>query len=145
MAVAPAERDAKLGSGWRKSADTAWTTSGDANGFHVLAAAANTGYTWRAVASLSEPGFEADQWIGNACLSGSGRKLAVVYAPRTFTNEERLFDRGGFTAVVDLLSGTVVKLPVMSSLAYFSPGCGAGTTAVLSQFGGWPGRPGCCR
>jgi hypothetical protein len=140
MAVAPAARDAVLGSGWRKSTDIAWTTSGDANGFHILAAAADTGYTWRAVASLSEPGFETDQWIGNACLSGSGRRLAVVYAPRTFTNEERLFDRGGFAAVVDLVSGTVVKLPVMSSLAYFSPGCGAGSTAVLSQFGGVAGQ-----
>lgn len=140
MAVAPAERDGALGPGWKSSADIAWTTSGDANGFHVLAADARTGYTWRAVASLSEPGFEADQWIGNACLSGSGRRLAVVYAPRTFTNEERLFDRGGFTAVVDLVSGRVTKVPVMSSLAYFSPGCGAGDTAVVSQFGGVAGR-----
>ena len=53
------------------------------------------------MATLSEPGFDVDQWIGNACLTGSGRRLVVVYGPRTFTNRADLFDRGGFTAVVD--------------------------------------------
>jgi hypothetical protein len=75
-------------------------------------------------------------WIGNACLTGSARRLVVTYGPRTFTNDADLFDRGGFTAVVDLRSGAVTKLPVRSSLAYFSPGCGTGEKAVVSQFGG---------
>ncbi|GIJ79111.1 SGNH/GDSL hydrolase family protein [Micromonospora phaseoli] len=134
--VDPDRRDTLLAKGWRSSQDVAWTTFGDAEGFHVLAADARTGYTWRTVTSLAEPGFDADQWIGNACLTGSGRRLVVVYAPRTFTNDADLFDRGGFTAVVDLRSGAVRKLPVQSSLAYFNPGCGAGETAVVTQFGG---------
>jgi hypothetical protein len=134
--VDPARRDATLQPGWRTSEDIAWTTSGDGAGFHVLVATARTGYSWRTVASLGEPGFDADQWIGNACLTGSGRRLVVVYAPRTFTNKADLFDRGGFTAVVDLQTGAVTKLPVLTSLAYFNPGCGTAETAVLTQLGG---------
>ncbi|NLT55498.1 MAG: hypothetical protein GXX79_13250 [Actinomycetales bacterium] len=37
--VVPAdERDAVLGKGWESSADVAWTSVGDATGFHVLVA-----------------------------------------------------------------------------------------------------------
>lgn len=128
--------DSALAPGWRTSSDVAWTTAGDATGFHVLVATARSGYAWRTAATLSEAGFDADQWIGNACLTGSGRRLVVVYAPRTFTNEANLFDRGGFTAVVDLQTGQVRKVAVLSSLAYFNPGCGTGETAVVAQFGG---------
>lgn len=134
--VDPQRRDSALTPRWRSSTDVAWTTSGDANGFHVFAAEAKTGYQWRTVTSLSEPGFEADMWIGNACLTGSGRRLVVVYAPRTFTNDGDLFDRGGFTAVVDISTGQVHKLPVLSTLAYFNPGCGAGERAVVTQLAG---------
>ncbi|WP_158848069.1 golvesin C-terminal-like domain-containing protein [Saccharothrix deserti] len=133
--VPPDKRTEVLGKNWRESADVAWTTSGDADGFHLLAARAADGYAWRTVATLSEPGFDVDQWIGNACATGSGRRLVVVYAPRTFTNETDLFDRGGFTATVNLDSGAVTKLPVQSSLAYYNPGCGAGETAVITQDG----------
>ncbi|MEU9832005.1 hypothetical protein AB0D67_10755 [Streptosporangium sp. NPDC048047] len=134
-ALAEDRRDALLGGGWRRSADLAWTTSGDGDGLHVLVAGEREGYAWRTVATLSEPGFEADQWIGNACLTGSGRRIVVVYAPRTFTNKEGLSARGGFTAVVDLETGAVRKLAVRASLAYFNPGCGAGESAVLAQEG----------
>lgn len=132
-ALAEDERDAYIGTGWSSSADLAWTTSGDATGFHVLVAEAADGYAWRTVASLSEPGFDADMWIGNVCLTASGERMVVVYAPRTFTNRPDLSARGGFTAVVDVATGAVTKLPVTSTLAYYSPGCGAGETAVVSQ------------
>jgi hypothetical protein len=133
--VAPAKRDEVIGKDWQKSSDVAWTTSGDADGFHILAARAHDGYAWRTVTTLSEPGFDVDQWIGNACATGSGKRLVVVYAPRTFTNKPDLFDRGGFTATVDLETGAVVKLPVQSSLAYYNPGCGTGEKAVVTQEG----------
>ncbi|TWP52904.1 SGNH/GDSL hydrolase family protein [Lentzea tibetensis] len=131
----PSKRDELLGKDWEKSNDRAWTTSGDADGFHVMVADAATGYTWRTAASLSEPGFDADQWVGNACVTESGKRAVVVYAPRIFTNREQLAARGGFSAVVDLDSGAVTKLPVRSSLAYFNPGCGTGEQAVLTQEG----------
>ncbi|KJK47942.1 hypothetical protein UK23_18665 [Lentzea aerocolonigenes] len=129
----PAKRDELLGKDWQKSTDIAWTTTGDATGFHVLAARASDGYAWRTITSLAEPGFEADQWIGNACATASGKKLVVTYAPRTFTNKVELFERGGFTATVDLETGAVKKLPVHSTLAYYSPGCGNGESAVITQ------------
>ncbi|GLL05093.1 hypothetical protein GCM10017581_068400 [Dactylosporangium matsuzakiense] len=132
--VPAADRDQVLPRGWRSSDDRMMITSGDAAGLHVLVADQSAGYTWRTVATLAEPGFDADQWIGNACVTGSGRRAVVAYAPRTFANDAGLFDRGAFTAVVDLQTGAVAKLPSLSTLAYFSPGCGAGETAVLTRF-----------
>ncbi|MEO6088665.1 MAG: hypothetical protein ABIQ18_36700 [Umezawaea sp.] len=135
-AVQQGKRDELLGKGWQLSDDRVWTTSGDANGLHVLVADAKTGYAWRTAATLRQgPVGEVDQWIGNACATESGQRLVVVYAPRSFTNTGELFDRGGFTAVVDLNSGEVRDLPVRTSLAYFNPGCGTGERAVLTQAG----------
>jgi hypothetical protein len=125
-----------LGGDWNKSADRAWTTSSDAEGFHILVADKKDGYTWRTAASLAEPGFDADMWIGNVCLTGSGRRAVAAYAPRTFTNKPELMARGAFAAVVDLDTGKVTKLKRQVSLAYFSPGCGLGETAVFTQLGG---------
>jgi hypothetical protein len=133
-AVPPQDRDRVLPSGWRQADDRIVLTSGDAAGLHLLVAEQRTGYTWRTVATLHEPGFDTDRWIGNACVTGSGRNAVVAYAPRTFTNDESLFDRGAFTAVVDLTSGAVTRLATSSTLAYFSPGCGAGDTAVVTRF-----------
>lgn len=133
--VDPRLRDDVLPAGWRTSRDLAWTTDGDSTGFHLLVADAASGYTWRTAATLAEPWLETDRWIGNACLTESGTKAVVVYAPRHFTNRAHLFDRGAFAAVVDLVSGAVTKLDVTVSLAYYDPGCGAGETAVLTQSG----------
>jgi hypothetical protein len=133
--VDPQIRDRVLPAGWRSSTDMAWTTSGDATGFHVLIAEARTGYTWRTAATLAEPWIETDQWVGNVCVTGSGQRAVVVYAPRHFTNRAHLFDRAAFAAVVDLVSGAVTKLDVSVSLAYYNPGCGVGETAVWTQSG----------
>ncbi|MET7748062.1 hypothetical protein [Micromonospora sp. NPDC005367] len=139
--MAPAERDRVIGTGWHSSPDRAWTTAGDAEGFHVLVAEAADGYTWHRIATLRENGFDTDRWIGNACVTGSGRRVVVVYAPRTFTNKAELSARGGFTAIVDLATGAVTKLSVTTSLAYFNPGCGAGEAVALTQEGD-EARPG---
>ncbi len=130
------DRASVLGKAWKSSKDRAWTTSGDVSGFHVLVADAASGYAWRTAATLSEPGFDADSWIGNACVTGSGTRAVVVYAPRTFTNKPELMARGAFTAVVDLISGDVTKLQLQVSLSYYNPGCGADESAVLTQGGG---------
>ncbi|MEI5098018.1 hypothetical protein RB200_04390 [Streptomyces sp. PmtG] len=136
VAIPAGERAALLGQDWRTSGDTAWTTTSDANGFHLLTAREKEGYAWKTTASLSEPGFDADAWIGNACVTGSGKRAVVVYAPRTFTNKPQLMARGAFTAVVDLATGRVAKVPLRASLSYYNPGCGVGETAVLTQSGG---------
>jgi hypothetical protein len=129
------DRDGVLGSGWRSSDDLAWTLSGDATGLHVLTARASKGYAWTTAATLSEPGVDTDRWIGNACLTGSGRRLVVAYAPRAFDNSPALSERGAFLAVLDLKDASVRKLAVTGSLAYFSPSCGNGETAVVTQEG----------
>ncbi|MEV7420840.1 hypothetical protein [Streptomyces sp. NPDC089919] len=134
--VPDAQRTGLLGADYRRSGDLAWTTSGDAQGFHLLTARERDGYAWQTTATLSEPGFDADSWIGNACVTGSGKRAVVVYAPRTFTNEPQLMARGGFTAVVDLATGAVTKLDLQASLSRYNPGCGVGETAVLTQSGG---------
>ncbi|MFD8691829.1 SGNH/GDSL hydrolase family protein [Streptomyces sp. NPDC059651] len=133
-AVPAKERAGLLGEGYKSSSDRAFTTSGDGTGFHVMVADEKDGYAWKTAASLSEPGFETDAWIGNACVTESGRYAAVAYAPRTFTNKPELMSRGAFTAIVDLDSGAVRKLPFQATLGYFSPGCGTGDDAVFSQF-----------
>ncbi|MET9348534.1 hypothetical protein [Streptomyces termitum] len=135
-AVPDAQRTAVLGEDYRRSGDLAWTTSGDARGFHLLTARERDGYAWQTTATLSEPGFDTDSWIGNACVTGSGERAVVVYAPRTFTNEPQLMARGGFTAVVDLTTGAVTKLDLQASLSHYNPGCGVDEKAVLTQSGG---------
>ena len=110
-------------------------TAGDGSGLHVLVAESKQAYQWRTAATLSEPGFGTDLWIGNSCVTGSGKRAVVVYGPREFTNKPALMERGGFAAVVDLTSGKVTKLADTVTLAYFNPGCGTGETAVLTQIG----------
>ncbi|WP_406461364.1 hypothetical protein OHB07_06120 [Streptomyces sp. NBC_00111] len=125
-----------LGKDYTNSGDLAWTTSSDAQGFHILGAVEKEGYAWKTIASLSEPGFDADSWIGNACVTGSGKHAVVVYAPRTFTNKPELMARGAFTATIELGTGKITKLPLQASLAYYNPGCGVGEDVVLTQAGG---------
>ncbi|WP_329583958.1 SGNH/GDSL hydrolase family protein [Kitasatospora sp. NBC_01250] len=127
--------DASLPKGWQSSGDRAVTTTGDSSGFRILVADSSQAYQWRTVASLSEPGFDTDMWIGNSCVTGSGKRAAVVYAPRQFTNQPQLMQRGAFAAIVDLESGAVTKLPDQVSLAYFDPGCGADENVVFTQNG----------
>ncbi|MEV4876066.1 hypothetical protein [Streptomyces cyaneofuscatus] len=132
-AIAPEDRSSLLGSDYKQSGDTAFATSGDGTGFHLLVADEADGYAWKTAATLAEPGFDTDTWVGQACLTASGNRAAVAYAPRTFTNKPELMARGAFAAVVDLTTGKVVKLPFQASLAYFNPGCGSGEQAVFTQ------------
>lgn len=132
-AIPTKDRAKALGAQYKASKDIAFTTSGDGTGFHLLVANEANGYGWKTAATLREDGFDADTWIGNACLTSSGNYAAVAYAPRTFTNRPELMARGAFTAVVNLGSGKVTKLPFTASLAYFSPGCGNSEQALFTQ------------
>ncbi|GGW13771.1 hypothetical protein GCM10018980_15610 [Streptomyces capoamus] len=124
----------KLGKDWKTAGDRALVTAADASGFKMLVADSKDAYQWRTVASLAEPGMPADAWIGNACLMDRDH-AAAVYAPRTFVNKPDVMQGGAFTAVVDLTTGKVKKLPFTASLAYFDPSCNSAThTAVFSAF-----------
>lgn len=132
----PADRvtaTSRLPSGWQHSRDRVVTFDGDATGLHVLVADAAHAYTWRTAATLSEPGIDTDQWIGQTCVTASGDRAVVVYAPRQVINDQQGFQQGAFAAVVNLVNGEVTKLPELVSVAYFNPGCGDGEQAVLSR------------
>ena len=121
-----------LPASWRTSKDRAVTTIGDDNGLNVLVADSSSAYQWRTAASLSEPGVDTPQWIGQDCVTGSGNYAAVVYAPWSFSNNADEFDHGAFAAIVNLNTGAVRKLPDRVSLSYYSPGCGSGDTVAFS-------------
>ncbi len=133
QSVPPELRSKVIGDAWATSTDRSVTSNGDAAGFHVLVADAKDGYAWRTAATLTEPGTETDQWIGRTCLTSSGKRAVVVYAPRQVVNNEDRYHRGALAAVVDLDSGAVTKLPEPVSIAYYNPGCGTDESAVLTQ------------
>ncbi|CAM5621061.1 SGNH/GDSL hydrolase family protein [Streptomyces canus] len=124
----------KLGKGWKTSPDRAVTSAADTDGLHILTADSAEAYAWKTAAVLAEPGMPADTWIGNTCAMDRSH-AAVAYAPRTFTNHQDLMLGGAFTAVVDLETGKVTKLPITASLAYFDPSCNPDThTAAFTSF-----------
>ncbi|UQA95683.1 golvesin C-terminal-like domain-containing protein [Streptomyces halobius] len=132
-AIPVEDRKGLLGADYTKSSDRIVTLSGDGTGLHVLTGKAKDGYALKTAATLFEDGFASDTWIGNHCVTESGKYAAVAYAPRMFTNKPELMVRGAFTTIVNLDTGKVTKLPHTATLAYFSPGCGNGDTAVFSQ------------
>ncbi|MFC8349559.1 SGNH/GDSL hydrolase family protein [Streptomyces sp. NPDC057280] len=124
----------KLGKNWKASPDRAVASAADTNGLHIVTADSADAYVWKTAAVLAEPGMPADTWIGNECVMDRSH-AAVVYAPRTFTNHQDLMLGGAFTAIVDLESGQVTKLPFTASLAYFDPSCNPDTqTATFTSF-----------
>ncbi|MFB8210486.1 SGNH/GDSL hydrolase family protein [Streptomyces sp. NPDC056010] len=131
-----ADPDRQLGKGWKSSKDRAVVAAADTDGLHILVADSADAYTWKTAARLSEPGMPADSWIGNTCVMDRSH-AAVAYAPRAFTNKPDLMQGGAFTAIVDLDTGRVTKLPFTASLAYFDPTCNAaqGTAAFTAYRG----------
>ena len=84
-------------------------------------------------ATLTEPGSETSQGIGEDCVTAAGRFAAVVYAPREAVNHEEQFRAGGLAVVVDLASVAVRKLPFTINLTYYNPGCGAGDQVIFTR------------
>ncbi|KOU80755.1 hypothetical protein ADK94_28275 [Streptomyces sp. XY593] len=124
----------KLGGDWKTTPDRAVTAAADAEGLRILVADSSQAYAWKAVATLAEPALPADSWIGNQCVMDRDH-AAVVYAPRTFTNKPDLMQGGAFTAIVNLATGQVTKLPFTASLAYFDPSCNTDLhTAAFTSF-----------
>ncbi|MFK4729046.1 hypothetical protein ROT00_05110 [Agromyces mediolanus] len=116
--------------------DVAYTTMAGPDGIAILRADASDGYAWRSIALLPAKSSDSDMWVANSCIDPSGSFLAVVYGPRSFTNDEASFLGGGWGAVVDLDSGSIVDLGRGQSLAYFNPGCGGGPFAAFLRYTG---------
>jgi hypothetical protein len=75
-------------------------------------------------------------WVGQACVTAGGRYAVVVYAPEQATNMAQAQRVLGRAAIVNLRTGAVRELGGGFSIAYFDPGCGTGSEAVLTE-GGW--------
>jgi len=66
-ALPPASATGSSAGGGAARAIAPGSSPATAPGLHVLVADARDGYAWRTAATLVESGFDADQWIGNAC------------------------------------------------------------------------------
>ena len=105
------QRASVLGDEWAASVDRAVTTAGDASWFPRSGVRRKGRISVAYGGIVVRTGFDTDAWIGNMCVTASGDRAVVAYAPRTFTNKEDLAQRGAFTAIVDLNGGSVRKLP----------------------------------
>lgn len=123
-----------LGEAPAGSDDAAYVTMGGPDGVSVLRGRAQDGYRWERIAELIEPSIDTDLWIANSCLDAGGTKMAIVYAPRTFTNKESMFLGGAWGAVIDLVDGTATDLGRGYTLAYFNPGCGGGMFGAFARY-----------
>ena len=107
--------------------------------FDVLVPAADGG--WTQLASLRVAGLETHRWVGEICVTGSGRYAAVAFAPITFANKPYLRDQGAFGATIDLRTGAHWLLPERVALKYHTPGCGASDAVVFTRAIGEEGAP----
>lgn len=131
----PAERRKELlGNEDVPADDVAYTTLGGLDGVAVLKAVASEGYRWERIALLPARTLETDNWVANSCIDASAKHMAVVYAPRAFTNDESNFLGGAWGAIINLEDGSIIDLGRGYSLAYFNPGCGAGSFAAFARY-----------
>lgn len=132
--VASGQRNALLGTNWDEDGDEAHVVLADSDGVTVMSASSSDGYAWTASAALPVPAADTDLWVSNSCVTSSGDYMAVVYAPRSATNDEDAFAGGAHAAIVDLRSGDVSDLGTGYTISYFNPGCGASDTVTITRF-----------
>ncbi|WP_148234425.1 GDSL-type esterase/lipase family protein [Cellulomonas flavigena] len=131
--LTPEQGDEVLPDDWREVDDEAHVVLNDADGITVLGARASDGYAWETVATVPVPWADTDLWVANSCVTSSGDRMAVVYAPRAATNDESAFSAGARAAIVDLRSGEVAELGSGYTIAYYNPGCGEDDTVTITR------------
>ena len=124
--------------------DEAVTGRGDTNGWHLYAASSGSHWRWLPLATLQPAGYGEGGWIGAQCLTGDGRYVIAVVAPWHVQNSAAGMASGALAYAVNAHTGAVRPLAAGVSLAYFNPGCGAGSKVALTRFGGQArsGHPG---
>lgn len=132
--IAAEDRPALIGEEGPATNDVAYTTLGGPDGVAVLRAGAEDGYEWKRIAELPAHHVDTDLWVANSCMDPTSKYMAVVYAPRAFTNDEGNFLGGAWGALVELETGTVTDLGRGHSMAHFNPGCGAGAFAAFARY-----------
>ncbi|WP_406058903.1 transglycosylase SLT domain-containing protein [Streptomyces sp. NBC_01077] len=131
-----------LGAGYEASGDLMVSGTGDSDGFHIMAASEQDGYTFREVASLRRKDMDVGPWTGYVCTTGSGKYAAAVYMPSLWVNKPGATYRGAFAAVVRLSDGKVTEVAQGVQLAYFSPGCGEDDRVLFSSSTATDSSPG---
>jgi hypothetical protein len=121
-----------FGSAASRSDDVAIDGWGDSAGYHLEVGRESGSFAWREVAILHPAGFDEGSWDGYQCLSGDGRFAAVAILPALAVNVPAARDHGGFAYSVDLAGGAVHPVAAGVASKYYSPGCGAGDTAVFT-------------
>jgi len=93
-----------------------------ADGFEVdIVSASGSAAT---IARLSLDGVETRSWVGYLCTTGSGRYVAVAFAPAEAIDDAELRNGGALLAVIDLVDRKIVVADQLVALKYHSPGCG---------------------
>ena len=116
--------------------DEAVTGRGDTSGWHLYAASSGSHWRWLPLATLQPAGYGEEGWIGAQCLTGDGRYVIAVVAPWHVQNSAAGMASGALAYAVNAHTGAVRPLAAGVSLAYFNPGCGAGSKVALTRFGG---------
>jgi lysophospholipase L1-like esterase len=113
------------------------TARGDANGFHLFAAQADSqAPLWDELATLRPDLGNEDGWVGNYCLTGDGQYVVATVAPWFAASRPSLLAHGGFAYSVDVVTRAVRPLASGLTLSYSSPGCGTGSVVALTSYGG---------
>lgn len=131
--AALASPDQALGAGWRGSSDVLVTGSGDTDGYHLFVAREKDAFAWSTLATLGSSALEVGPWMGEVCVTGSGRYAVAVFAPKKAANKPHLMMAGGLAAVVDTTTGKATHVATGVQLSYFTPACGPGDRALLTR------------
>jgi hypothetical protein len=122
------------------SAGTAFYGAGDASGYHVYRADGATDTTWKELANLRPGNGDGDSWIGYLCVTGDGRFVVAVVAPRGAANRPALGNTAGTAYAVDTKTGESRPLAAGLAVKYHNPGCGRDGTVALTSYGGPEGN-----
>ncbi|SCE82570.1 hypothetical protein GA0070214_102305 [Micromonospora chaiyaphumensis] len=109
------------------------TGAGDSNGFHLYVARERNAFAWSTLATLSASALDMGPWMGEVCVTGSGRYAVAVFAPKMAANKPTLVRAGGLAAVVDIDTGKATTVATGLQLAYFNPACGPDDRALLTR------------
>lgn len=102
-------------------------------GYKVYAAktVGNAGLSYN-LATLA-PGHSDQGWVGYQCITGSGRFIAAVVAPRAAVNDPARVTAAGTGYIIRVSDGRVNLVATGVALRYHTPGCSASENVTFSS------------
>lgn len=129
-----ADAASDLGGSYQTSKDALVSATTDQYGVHIYRAAETEAFTWRAVATVRPPGIDTDSWIDELCVTDDRTHALVTVAPAAANNDPAGLLAGATAYTVDLNTGHATAVADHVALQYHTPGCGAGSSAVLTRY-----------